>query len=133
MGTSFYCFGPEKLNDSSTRYRFWGITLLEDGYCTKKRSIMKDAWFDQIKVLFHIVVFWRKWLNIQSFLWESFLIQNSTDKETLIDFLINPFHATGLFRYPLKTSENQRLSDVFRGYQKRPVAWNGLRYFCTIK
>ena len=35
--------------------------------------------------------------------------------------IFNPFHATGLFRYPQKT-ENQRFSDVFRGYQKRPVA-----------
>ena len=35
--------------------------------------------------------------------------------------------ATGLFRYPLKKSENQRFSDVFRGYRKRPVSWNGLK------
>ena len=34
---------------------------------------------------------------------------------------VNPFHATGLFLYPLKTSENQRFSDVFRGYRTRPV------------
>ena len=40
--------------------------------------------------------------------------------------IINPFHATDLFRYPLKTSENLWFSDVFGGYQKRPVAWNGL-------
>ena len=39
---------------------------------------------------------------------------------------INPFHATGLFWYPLKTSENLWFSDVFRGYQKRSVVWNGL-------
>ena len=49
-------------------------------------------------------------------------MQNSTDKQTLADFLINLFHATGLVRYPLKTSETQRLSGVFRGDQKRPVA-----------
>ena len=24
--------------------------------------------------------------------------------------------------------ENQRFSDVFRGYQKKSVAWNGLKY-----
>ena len=36
--------------------------------------------------------------------------------------LINPFHATDLFWYPLKTSENQRFSG---GYQKISVAWNG--------
>ena len=35
---------------------------------------------------------------------------------------IDPFHL-----YPLKTSENQRFSDVFRGYRKKPVAWNGLK------
>ena len=29
---------------------------------------------------------------------------------------INPFHATDLFQCPLKTSENQRFSDAFRGY-----------------
>ena len=29
---------------------------------------------------------------------------------------INPFHATGLSQYPLETGENQRFSDVFRGY-----------------
>ena len=31
---------------------------------------------------------------------------------------------------PLITSENQRFSDVFRGYRKRPVAWNGLIFMC---
>ena len=30
------------------------------------------------------------------------------------------FHATGLFLYPLKTLENQMLSDVFRVYRKKP-------------
>ena len=32
-----------------------------------------------------------------------------------------PFLATGLFLYPRKTSENQRFSNVFRRYRKRPV------------
>ena len=40
--------------------------------------------------------------------------------------VINPVHVTGLFLYPLKTSENQRFSYIFRGYRKRPVAKNGL-------
>ena len=35
---------------------------------------------------------------------------------------INSFHATGLFLYLLKISENLRFSDVFMGYRKRPVA-----------
>ena len=44
--------------------------------------------------------------------------------ESLITFGIrlNPFNATGLLRYSLKTSENRRFSEVFRGYRKRPVA-----------
>ena len=40
---------------------------------------------------------------------------------------LNPFHATDLFWYLLKTSENLWFSDVSRGYQKRSLAWNGLR------
>ena len=40
---------------------------------------------------------------------------------------INLFHATGIFLYPLKTSKNQRFFDIFRGYRKKPVAWNGLK------
>ena len=31
---------------------------------------------------------------------------------------LSPFHATGLFLYPLETSENQGFSDDFRGYGK---------------
>ena len=42
----------------------------------------------------------------------------------------NPFHVTGLFRYPLKISGNLWFSDVFRGYRKRPVVWNGLKEVC---
>ena len=38
---------------------------------------------------------------------------------------VKPFHATGLFLFPLKISENLWFS-VFRGYRKRPVTWNGL-------
>ena len=38
---------------------------------------------------------------------------------------LNPFLATGLFLYPLKTSQNQRFSNVYRGYWKRPLIWNG--------
>ena len=35
---------------------------------------------------------------------------------------IKPFHATGLFLHPLRTSENQRSPNVFMGYRGRPVA-----------
>ena len=45
----------------------------------------------------------------------------------------NPIHATDLFWYSLKTSENQRFSDVFREYQKRSVAWNELNRIRATK
>ena len=32
--------------------------------------------------------------------------------------VLNAFHATGLFRYPLKTSENLWFSDIFRGVER---------------
>ena len=41
--------------------------------------------------------------------------------------LLHQIHVTDLFPYPLKTSENQRLSDFSSGYKKRPIAWNGFR------
>ena len=37
-------------------------------------------------------------------------------------FHFNPFHATGLFLYDLKTLGNLWFSDVFREYRKRSVA-----------
>ena len=46
---------------------------------------------------------------------------------------VNPFHATDLFWYLLKTSENQRFSDIFRRYQKRSVVWNGLTVFQPLR
>ena len=41
---------------------------------------------------------------------------------------INPFHAIGLFLYPLETLKNLWFPDVFRGYKKRPMVWNGLNF-----
>ena len=37
---------------------------------------------------------------------------------------VHPFYATGLFLYPLKTSEYYRFSGDFRGYRKRLVTKN---------
>ena len=39
-----------------------------------------------------------------------------------IQCLFKPFHAIGLFLYPLKTSENLGVFDVYRGYRKISVA-----------
>ena len=43
-----------------------------------------------------------------------------------INILFQPFHAAGLFQSSWKHLKNQRFSNDFWGYQKRPVAWNGL-------
>ena len=49
-----------------------------------------------------------------------FIIVGSGDQGT------EPLYATGLFLYLLKTSDNQRFSNVFRGYRKRPMVKNRL-------
>ena len=43
------------------------------------------------------------------------------------------FRTTGLFLYPLRTSEKLRFSDVLRGYRKRPVVWNKRLVFWGYK
>ena len=43
---------------------------------------------------------------------------------------LNPFHATGLFRYPLKESEKVWFSDVFRGHRKRQ--WHEMGLWAQI-
>ena len=40
--------------------------------------------------------------------------------------LLNPFHVNAPFLYPLKTAENQRFSDIFRGYKNGKLASKGL-------
>ena len=45
--------------------------------------------------------------------------EKSKRLEKIIFF--NSIHATYLFLYPLKT-ENQRFSEDFKGYRKKPVA-----------
>ena len=47
-------------------------------------------------------------------------------------FALNPFNVIGLVQYPPKTSENQKFSDVFRGYWKGPEIWNGLSHLTLV-
>ena len=46
--------------------------------------------------------------------------------------LLNPFLVTGLFVCPLEASGNILFPDLFRGYRKRPVAWNRLMKIYTF-
>ena len=50
-----------------------------------------------------------------------------TGNGKLFPTFLNPFYITRIFIYPLKTSENQRFSDVFRRYRNRPAVSNGLK------
>ena len=45
---------------------------------------------------------------------------------------LNPFPANVPYLYPLKTSENQRVSDIFRGCRKGTLAWNGLSLLINL-
>ena len=48
----------------------------------------------------------------------------------------NPFHATGIFLYPLKTSENLWFSDIFKGYRKKlwhEMGWLFKIFRCVLK
>ena len=44
----------------------------------------------------------------------------------------NLFQVNVPFLYPLKTSENQRFSDAFRGYKKGALTWNRLIRFSFL-
>ena len=43
-------------------------------------------------------------------------------KKVFVNKKLSWIPPASLFLYPLKTLENQRFSDVFRGFIKRPVA-----------
>ena len=41
--------------------------------------------------------------------------------------IFNPFSTSVPYQYPLKTSENRRFSDIFRGYRSGTLVENGLK------
>ena len=45
---------------------------------------------------------------------------------SITDYVLNPFLTNVSFLYPLKTLENHRFSDVFRGYKSGTLVENGL-------
>ena len=48
---------------------------------------------------------------------------------SLVSCHINPFHATKLLSIPSATIRKPEFFNVFRGYRKRPLAWNGQTHF----
>ena len=54
-------------------------------------------------------------------------------RATQIPQCFNPFHATGLWFYtPEKVRKLEVFSGVFRGYRKRPVAWDGFNIYLKL-
>ena len=63
-------------------------------------------------------------IEVILFLLDLLLLNTHTEisnRTTIGVRLFNPFHATDLFLYPLKTSENNRFCDILRRYEKGPV------------
>ena len=56
----------------------------------------------------------------------SILVQPMTCTCTSKDFLFNPLQPSVAFLYPLKRSEKQGFSDIFKGYKKATLGCNGL-------
>ena len=70
-----------------------------------------------------------KTFNILQLLWSfTFICENSQNT----NHNLNTFHASGLFLYSMKTSENQRFSNIFRGHRNRRVRWNELKVLETF-
>ena len=69
-----------------------------------------------------VYVILRNWVQATNQIYKNSLVSN------IWIFLINHFRATCLFLYPLKASQNQTFSNDFRGYRKRPAAWNELPF-----
>ena len=72
----------------------------------------------------NVIVFWVKRTII-------YLVFRSNIKDIKCVFVrnfISPFYATLILLYPIKTSENQRFLDIFKGCRKRSLAWNRLTY-----
>ena len=64
---------------------------------------------------------WRIWLERSHLCIVKYQVVSGKDE------VINPFHATDLFLYPLQKSVIFWFSDVCRGYRKRTMAWNELK------
>ena len=98
---------------------WWGPFLLtleaSLSISLKNRLHRKDFGVSSVR-FFRVALLWRasitKWKGLDTGL-----------------ILVNLHHVTDLFLYPLKTSENQTFSDIFRGYRKSTVTWNRLMTF----
>ena len=97
-------------------YTYW--ILWQTGCVINARWVLLDY-----KLTFALLVikFWHTFMK--------FIIRviNKSNVVVGASLRLNLFHANVPFLYPLKTSENQGFSEVFRGYGNGTLAWNGLK------
>ena len=109
------------------QYDFRSSRLTVDCYAVEVRKLL-------VLIIFMVVfkVFGEVWHT--SVLHKLKLYKNPSNRllwvvlngKSLHEFFISPFQANLPLLYPLKTSENLRFSDFFRGYRKETLTWNGL-------
>ena len=118
-------YEPSLLLSKSSHFHIIHIICLRKVFCKK---LMKTDSVTERKPM----LLMPQCKNVKT--WESLKRTTTTIRliSYQINWYINPFHVIGLFPYPLKISENQRFSDVFRRYRKRPWTWNGLIHFRSI-
>ena len=116
--------------DTSSVQQIFGFQdILDDEKFLHWRRLEDMSWedvfktsFQQTKCLLGTPVSSKSKCVSNKFIFHKSMFDKSTGKPKCI----NPLHATGVFWYPRKISKNLWFFYVFRGYQKRPVAWNGL-------
>ena len=83
--------------------------------------------YDTLKFNLNLIKKYRPGMLAQD--WPFKCQKNSSICSCLLLAVLNLIHTNGFFLYLLKT-ENLEVFNIFRGYGKRPVAWNG---FTKIK
>ena len=135
-----FCMIYQQVN-SHEKSHIWGFTLMIPPSIIKKRRYKIHFWNILKKFYsFHYNLQHSNQQHIYSQMTKYFSRRLVHDKAPILTATynettkyhgsspFNPFQSTGLLLYTMKISQNQRFSDVLRGYRKRQVAWNGLKW-----
>ena len=98
------------------------ISVIRVPYFRKKAPLQKQSFADVLKK--KIAIFTGKHLC-----WSLFLIKLQAFRPfDILSVILTHFKPKFHFYTPLKMSENQRFSDVFREYRSETLALNGLKF-----
>ena len=136
LSNSFFNSFKKIKTKSELRFVFhfsWKWKTNEDIKNSKKKSILKWKQWSIIWILFFIMSYKQNliinfWISFLNLFYQKHKMAPWVHEFIWYVYLINPFHATGLFLYCLKISfyKIPKFPDVFTGYRKRPVAWPSL-------